>query len=164
MSNRVRRATAADIGALVGLRAEMFRAMGTPPDGEWRSHAMTWFGARVDDDRCCFVVVEVDGEVVACAVGLRRDTPPSPGNPRGGDVHVNNVCTLPGERGKGYASAALVEVMRWARGTGVGRAELMATADGRGLYEGAGFTVHEYPAMRARLAPGRDTSSITPSA
>ncbi|WP_286959742.1 hypothetical protein [Arsenicicoccus sp. UBA7492] len=38
-----------------------------------------------------------------------------------------------------------------ARETGVARAELMATADGRQLYERAGFCVAAFPAMRADL-------------
>lgn len=130
----------------------MFRAMGAAADdGEWRRSAERWFGDRIDDPQVCLVVVEVDGRVVASAVGLRRDTLPSPGNAGGGDIHVNNVCTFPAERGRGYAAAALAEVMRWARASGVGRAELMATADGRSLYEREGFKVHDYPAMRARL-------------
>ena len=153
MNAQVRAATADDVPALVGLRAEMFRAMGSDPDGDpdWEGGATTWFAERVDAAGCRFSVVEVDGRVVACAIGIRRDTPSSPGNPVGGDIHINNVCTVAAERGKGYASLALADVMQWARATGVGRAELMATAQGRGLYERQGFSIHEYPAMRARL-------------
>lgn len=146
-----RRATLSDVPALVALRGEMLLAMDGAVDDGWRESAERWFAARIDDPAVCFAVVEDAGRVVACALGIRRDTPPSPGNPGGGDIHINNVCTLPSERGRGHASAALAEVMRWARGTGIGRAELMATADGRGLYERAGFAVHKYPAMRARL-------------
>ncbi|HHV21790.1 MAG TPA: GNAT family N-acetyltransferase [Propionibacterium sp.] len=151
-SRIVRRATAADAEALADLRAEMFDDMGgaTADDG-WHESAREWFARRMDDPAYCFAVVDLDGVVVSCAVGFRRDTIPSPGNPSGGDVHVNNVCTLPEHRGRGYATAALAEVMRWAGATGVGRGELMATAAGRGLYERVGFSVHAYPAMRARL-------------
>lgn len=151
-SRTVRRATPDDAAALAALRAEMFADMGSNgEDDGWLASAVGWFAARMDDPAFCFVVVEVDDAVVACAVGFKRETIPSPGNPSGGDVHVNNVCTLPDHRGRGHASAALAEVMRWAGTTGVGRGELMATASGRGLYERVGFTVHEYPAMRARL-------------
>lgn len=41
--------------------------------------------------------------------------------------------------------------MRWARQSGVGRAELMATDHGRSMYERAGFVVTHFPAMRAPL-------------
>lgn len=151
----VRRATAADVEALTALRAEMFRAMtGNDVDGPWQDSARQWFAERLDDPRCCFIVVEVEGEVVSGAIGIKRDTPPSPGNPSGGDVHINNVCTLPEHRGRAHASAALAEIMRWAGTTGIGRVELMATEDGRELYEREGFVLHDYPAMRARLPRG----------
>ena len=39
----------------------------------------------------------------------------------------------------------------WACATGVGRAELMATDDGRSTYEKAGFVVNGSVAMRAVL-------------
>lgn len=157
-SRIVRRATSGDVGALVELRAEMFAAMGGGIDADgWRDGAREWFAARIDHPGYCFIVVELDGQVIACAIGLRRDTPPSPGNPDGGDVHINNVCTLPGHRGQGHASAALAEVMAWARTTGTARAELMATASGRGLYERVGFLMHAYPAMRAPVSPRADT-------
>ncbi len=153
MQPLVRVATAEDVPALVALRAEMFRTMGSDPDADpdWEQGATRWFTERIDDARFRFAVVEVAGQVVSCAIGFRRDTPPSPGNPTGGDVHVNNVSTMAQERGKGYASLALADVMAWARASGVRRAELMATAEGQRLYEREGFTVHEYPAMRARL-------------
>lgn len=147
----VRRATPADVDALTALRAEMFTAMGTEADGPWLDSTRRWFAARIDDPRCCFIVVEVDAAVVSCAIGIIRDTPPSPGNPSGGDVHINNVCTFPAHRGRAHASAALAAVMRWAATTGVGRVELMATENGRELYEREGFVLHDYPAMRARL-------------
>lgn len=130
----------------------MFTDMGSSAHDGWQDSAEQWFAARIDDPGCCFIVVEVAGDVVSCAVGFRRETIPSPGNPSGGDVHINNVSTRPEHRGRGHASAALAEVMRWAETTGVRRAELMATASGQRLYERVGFTVHEYPAMRAPLA------------
>lgn len=149
----IRRAAAEDVAALVELRAEMFHAMdaAAAEDG-WRDSAQRWFATRINDPYCCFVVVEVAHTVVSCAIGIRRDTPPSPGNPSGGDVHINNVCTRPEHRGRGYASLALAEVMRWAQTMDTGRAELMATASGIDIYARQGFRVHRYPAMRASLA------------
>jgi GNAT superfamily N-acetyltransferase len=148
----VRRARAVDIDAVVELRAEMFEAMGIAAgDAAWRDHARVWFEARIDDPRYCVAVVEVGGAVVSCALGSLRDAAPSPHAPEGGDVLVSNVCTLPAARGQGYARAALEHVMRWARSTGSRRAELFATAAGRGMYTAVGFTETQQSAMRARL-------------
>lgn len=152
----VRKAAAADVDALVRLRAEMFTAMNVADtDGAWRDAAREWFAARLDDADYCFVVVEVDGQVVSCASGAIRDAAPSPAVPDGRDILVSNVCTAAEHRGRGYGGAAFRAVLAWARRTGVGRAELMATADGRDLYESAGFQDVSFPAMRATLESTR---------
>lgn len=153
MTRTVRQATLADVDALVRLRAEMFAAMGVPETGgEWRAHARRWFADRIDDADYRLVVVEVDGEVVSCAVGAIRDAAPSPSVPEGRDVLISNVCTAPAHRGHGHGQAAFDAVMAWARRTGVGRAELMATELGRGMYVSAGFREERCPAMRAALS------------
>ncbi len=148
----VRRADADDVAGLVALRVEMFNAMGIDTSDEsWRAAAHQWFDSRLDDSECGIFVVEVNGKVVACAVGAIRDAAPSPSCPRGRDVLISNVCTLPAFRGRGLGSAAFDAVLTWARGTGVERAELMATPDGKRIYEQAGFAVNNSLAMRATL-------------
>ncbi len=148
----VRTATERDLEVLVELRAEMFRSMGVPgTDPAWRANARRWFADRLDRPDHRIVVVEVAGTVVACAVGAVRDAAPSPGAPDGGDVLVSNVCTTPPARGRGHGRAAFEAVMAWARTTGAGRAELMATDAGRPLYQQAGFVVQDCLAMRAPL-------------
>ncbi len=149
----VRRASIGDLSALVALRAEMFRAMGTPQTEEplWQSATHQWFTDHIADDQVFIVVVEVDHEVVATAMAAIRDAMPSPSCPAGRDVLITNVCTLPTARRQGFAREAFEAVMRWAGSTGIGRAELMATGDGQAMYESAGFTVTAHPAMRATL-------------
>lgn len=130
----------------------MFDAMGIQAvDGSWRVAAGEWFRTRLDDPDFGIFVVVGDGSVVACAVGAIRDAAPSPSCPNGRDILVSNVCTLRSYRGRGYGSAAFDAVLRWARGTGVERAELMATDAGRHIYEKAGFVVSGSIAMRATL-------------
>lgn len=130
----------------------MFDAMGIDASDEsWRITAHKWFEMRLDDPDFGIFVVEDDSVVVASAVGAIRDAAPSPSCPNGRDVLINNVCTLPAYRGRGLGSAAFDAVLAWARGTGVERAELMATVGGRGIYEKAGFVVNSSLAMRAML-------------
>ena len=148
----VRRATVFDVGALVALRAEMFRATGTAmTDSRWRSNAHRWFTERVKDPIYGIFVVQAGQDVVACAMGAVRDAAPSPEVPDGRDVLVSNVCTFPAHRGHGYGKRAFEAVMRWAVSTGIGRAELMATETGRGMYEQTGFVTNRFAAMRADL-------------
>lgn len=134
------------------LRAEMFRAMEVPQHDatDWQAAAAEWLTRRLDDPRVCIMVVEVDGAVVAAAMGILREAPPSPHSP-GGDVLVCNVCTDPGVRGRGHGRAAFDAVFAWSRTVGAGRAELLATEDGRRMYEKAGFRASRSPVMRAPL-------------
>lgn len=136
--------------ALVELRD--YTAMGaTGPDPTWRENAHEWFSSRLDDPNYHFAVVEIDGTVVACAVGAVRDAAPSPAAPEGRDVLVNKVSTAPPLRGLGYGCTAFESVMGWARQLGIRHAELMATVVGRGMYERAGSCDTSSPAMRAKL-------------
>ena len=74
-----RRATVFDVGALVALRAEMFRVTGTAmTDGRWRSNAHRWFTERVKNPIYGIFVVQAGQDVVACAMGAVRDAAPSP--------------------------------------------------------------------------------------
>ncbi|TQL69791.1 acetyltransferase (GNAT) family protein [Nocardioides albertanoniae] len=152
-SNRiVRTAEERDLDTVVSLRAEMFAAMSVLAESsEWQRNARTWFADRLDDPRCRIVVVEVAGRVVSCALGTIRDAAPSPSAPRGSDILVSNVSTAPDARGRGHGRAAFDAVMAWAQASGVERAELLATVDGREMYERAGFKETGHPAMRADL-------------
>lgn len=147
-----RRAEHRDIDALVALRAEMFRAMGgQEAAGPWMSAAHAWFAEQVHDSAYGFFVVESAGQVVACSVAAVREAAPSPSNPNGRDVLISNVCTLPEHRGRGFGRQVFNAALKWARNTGVTRAELMATAAGRAMYEYAGFVETAFPAMRADI-------------
>ena len=160
----MRVATAADVARVVDLREAMFRDMGVDcTDESWKAPCRDWFAARIDDPAHRIVVVEeVDdgagdprpagGRVVACVIGSLRDSAPVPGLAGHGDVLVSTVSTDASARGRGHARAALEVVLDWARESGVARAELMTSPDGRALYEALGFRVTTFPAMRMTLA------------
>lgn len=154
----VRRAEARDADALVRLRAEMFAAMGVDDSPHWRDRARKWFTDRIDHRDYGMFVLDDDGDVVACAVGAVRDAAPSPAVPDGRDVLISNVCVLPSHRGRGCGRQVFDAVMDWARQSGVGRAELMATDAGRSMYEREGFEPNAHPAMRATLSPEAPTA------
>lgn len=137
---------------MVELRAEMFRAMDVlGGDDTWRSNARGWFEQHLNDPGCGIFVVIESGRVVACAMGLLRDAAPSPTSPDGGDVLISNVCTVPEHRGRGHGRAAFEAVVHWARSSGAGRAELLATQSGLPMYERAGFASRSAPLMRLML-------------
>ncbi len=152
----VREAVLPDLPALVGLRTEMFAAMGVPEtDPGWRSHAERWFTARIQNPGHCLYVVEAEGRVASCALGSLSESQPTPTRPFGQDLYISNVVTLPEFRGCGYAAAVFEAVLEWGRRQpGPVRARLFATADGRGMYERAGFVPNTWPVMGVDLTGG----------
>lgn len=127
--------------------------MGTVEEsGEWRRYARRWFADRITDPSYGIFVIAADERVVGSAMGAIRDAAPSPAVPEGRDVLISSVCVLPDERGHGYGRQAFTAVMDWARSTGVARAELLASDDGRAMYERAGFEITHQPAMRTSLS------------
>jgi GNAT superfamily N-acetyltransferase len=152
----VRRATGADVAAVVELRALMFDAMGVPgvDDPGWREAATEWLARELDGPQVCVVLAESrDGRVVAGAMGSLRFEMPSPVNPNGVWGLVNNVATQPEARRQGLARACVVGVLDWLRDeTAASVVELFATGEGAALYEELGFTRTAWPAMRLRLS------------
>lgn len=121
----------------------------------WRGHAERWFTARIQNPGHCLYVVDADGRVASCALGSLSESQPTPARPFGQDLYISNVVTLPEFRGRGYAAAIFEAVLQWGRRQpGPVRARLFATADGRGMYERAGFVPNTWPVMGVDLTGG----------
>ena len=150
---KVRAAQLPDLVALIELRTEMFRATGQYDTHEdWPREAARWLSARIGHPDHCLSVVELEGHLVACALGSLSESQPSPVRPRGYDLHVSNIVTLPKFRRRGFAGVALRSVLDWGRARpGLVRARLFATAQGQGLYEREGFRVSAWPSMGMEL-------------
>jgi predicted GNAT family acetyltransferase len=86
-------------------------------------------------------VGEVDGEVVATAVGVTR----------AGTVGVFNVATLPAHRGRGYGAAITAQAARDGLGDGAEYAWLQSSPMGVRVYESIGFATLE--SWRCWLTP-----------
>ena len=118
----------------------------------WRSHACGWFARFVGDSGTArFPVVEVDGHVVATAIGTLELGVPNPECPRGRTVRLANVITTPEHRGNGYGTRLVHDVIEWARSIDADRVDLSATPDGQRIYEKAGFILTSAPRMKLVL-------------
>ena len=151
----IRRASPADVEAVIELRALMFSAMGVPgiDDDGWRRGARSWLVERLGAPDACAVLAEDAGRVVAGAMETLRFELPSPVNANGVWGLLNNVATQPEARRRGLARTCVQGVMAWFRDeTPASVVELFATGEGAGLYEELGFTRTAWPAMRLRLA------------
>ncbi len=143
-----RPATAADTAQLLALWALVYESSGTT----WLEHARRWFAVAVEDRSvACFPVVEVDGEVVATAIGTLELGVPNPHCCRGRTVRLANVITRPDHRGRGHGTLLVREVIAWARSIDADRVDLSATPDGQRLYERVGFGPTRAPRMKLIL-------------
>lgn len=118
----------------------------------WREHARIWFESAVaEPSRARFPVIEIDGAVVACAVGTVEIGIPNPHSPHGRAVRLANVVTRPEHRRKGYGTALVQDVVDWARRIRADRIDLSATPAGLAVYARAGFSVASAPRLKLML-------------
>jgi GNAT superfamily N-acetyltransferase len=96
-------------------------------------------------------VIEVDGELVATAIGTLEVGVPSPQCVRGRSVRLTNVITLPEHRGQGHGTMPVLDVVAWARSIAADRVDLSATTAGQRIYEQLGFTATSAPCMKLVL-------------
>jgi GNAT superfamily N-acetyltransferase len=147
-SGRLRTAKAEDGTQLLRLWAQLFDE-GAASEEPWKGYAREWFTRYVDDARNArFPVIEVDGELVATAIGTLEIGVPNPYCLRGRTVRLANVITLPMHRGQGYGTTLVLDVVAWARTIDADRVDLSATTAGQRIYARLGFTVTSAPRMK----------------
>jgi len=136
---RLRTAKAEDGAQLLRLWTLLFDEDGTASEKPWKGHAREWFTRYVDDTgNARFPAIEVDGELVATAIGTLEIGVPSPQCVRGRTVRLANVITLPEHRGQGHGTMLVLDVVAWARSIAADRVDLGATPAGRRIYEKLG--------------------------
>jgi GNAT superfamily N-acetyltransferase len=158
-AGRLRAATASDLPRLLSLWALVYAPDGAGDgdgDGDegavWRRQAEEWFTRAVEDDATAhFPVIELEGDVVATAIGTLELGVPNPQCPRGRAVRLANVITVPEHRGRGFGTLLVGDVVEWARSIDADRVDLSATPDGRRVYERVGFTLTSAPRMKLVL-------------
>ena len=151
-TDRIRAATAADAAQMLLLWALVFDEDDTAPGTMWKQHAQEWFTRFVEDQTTArFPVVEVDGDIVATAIGTLELGVPNPQCRRGRTVRVANVITLPEHRGRGYGTLLVRDVIAWARSIDADRVDLSATPDGQRIYNKLGFNLTKAPRMKLVL-------------
>jgi GNAT superfamily N-acetyltransferase len=124
-----RDALARDVDQLLPLCGMLFNE--TPEAvASWRGAARAGPARLYSIERSHVFVVEVEGSIVACAVGTLELNVPNPQCPRGRAVRLANVITLPVHRGRGFGTALVDFVLDWARSIQADRVGLSATPEG----------------------------------
>lgn len=139
----VRRAAAADIPALVGLRLAFDRELaGEPPADrvdEHRASIEAYLRSHLPDGRFRVWVADAAGEVIGMAGLVVIDRPPHPRSRRAPEAMVFNVMTAPAWRRRGVGRAIMQAVIADGRALGCRRLVLRASDDGSHLYAALGF-------------------------
>jgi GNAT superfamily N-acetyltransferase len=149
---RLRTATLDDGPRLLRLWGSLFGEDDIQADEPWHASARRWFSELVNcPDAARFPVVDVEGRIVASAIGTLELGVPNPHCPRGRTVRLANVVTLPEHRGAGYGTMLVHDVIEWARTVHADRVDLSATPEGERLYLRAGFVRTTAPRMKLVL-------------
>ena len=96
-------------------------------------------------------VIDVQGAIVAAAIGTVELGVPNPQCPRGLAVRLANVIPLPAHRGRGYATELMPHIISFAGVVGADRMDLSATPEGQRIYEQLHFTLTSAPRMKLVL-------------
>ena len=145
MTVLVRRATVADVDVLVDLRFAFVTEF-APDEGDddpARVSVAEYLRRALPSEEFIAWVVEEGGEVVATGgMVVYERMMRSKGAGVGLEGYILNVYTLPSHRRRGYALRMMEELLGCASERGI-RLTLLATDDGRPLYEKLGFTNDE---------------------
>lgn len=153
LSGRVRTARLGDEKQLTDLWELLYGSAAPEADEPWRQHLRAWLAEHVSSaDDVRIAVADIDGALVASAVGTVERGVPNPHSPTGLAVRVANVVTHPDHRRNGLASALVSDIITWANAIGADRLDLTATPDGARLYQRLGFTFAAAPRMNLQFA------------
>lgn len=151
-AGHLRIASLDDGAQLVPLWALLFDEDDSTSGDVWRDHAREWFTEFVARPGVArFPLIEVDGQIVATAIGTLEVGVPNPQCPRGQTVRLANVITLAGHRGAGYGTLLVKDVIDWARSINADRVDLSATPEGQRIYARVGFVLASAPRMKLVL-------------
>jgi GNAT superfamily N-acetyltransferase len=157
----IRRATLADLETLIAFRFALFRDLGKALDAAGAAAldaAMrAYFAEELPAERFIgWLACDDAGTPIGSGgfVFVRR--PPQPSDTSGREGYIMNMYTDPAWRGRGVASLMVRAILDFARVAGVRRVHLHASAQGRSVYERAGFV-----ALAAEMGITLDTEGAS---
>jgi|AGTN01.1.fsa_nt_gi N-acetylglutamate synthase and related acetyltransferases len=142
MNVTYRKATPADIGALIELRfaylAEDCGEVGEEERKAISSQLSDYFKRQIGNNFSAYLA-ETDGKPIAAVYMAVAEKPANPAFITGKTATVLNVFTYPEYRRKGVATRLLKMLIDEAKTMNISYLELSATDDGKPLYEKLGF-------------------------
>jgi ribosomal protein S18 acetylase RimI-like enzyme len=134
----------------VRLRRVMFEAIGVEVTAEDDQATRDVLGPGLDSGEFFAAVIDGDGHLAACGIGMSARRVPSPGNPEGLYGYVQSMVTDERDRRRGHARAVLLALLERFAELGITRVDLHASAMGEPLYRAEGFRPGTQPELRWR--------------
>ncbi|NMC28352.1 MAG: GNAT family N-acetyltransferase [Syntrophomonadaceae bacterium] len=149
----IRRATLEDMDTLVKLRLDFLRHMATlrEDDEATLSAQFADYLSRHLNRNALAVLAETDCQVASIALLTVAEQPAHRYLPSGKSGTLLNVYTYPEYRRRGLSIQVVRRTIEEARNMGVSAIDLLATPEGKPLYEQLGFGDTPLPAMRLRI-------------
>lgn len=149
---RLHVATASDAEIMAEYRLR-FNLELSPPQTEegikrLKTDLIIYFREHSEDGSFTSVIAYIGDEVAGIGSMEPRIIPGNFKNPSGRWGFILNMYTVPEHRKKGIAGAILNKLISLGKEQGLTAFELLATAEGRPVYEKAGFEIFPSPCMR----------------
>lgn len=143
-----------DLGKLIQIRIDFLRDDGDLMSADMENTLRTQLAAYIPKhlNRDLFIFMAKEDERIISTVFLSlSEKIPNTVYPNGRTGVVHNVYTCPDYRKTGLATALLQQMLKKARQLDISSVDLIATEDGRPLYETAGFRTIKNTYMRLSL-------------
>ncbi len=141
-----------DVDVLVSLRLTFLKEVSPLPEQvpTVRAALHDYFATHLAAGDFFAYIAESEGRVIATSGMVIHHHPPALRNPNGRVAYIMNMYTLPELRRRGIATALLQKLVELARQKECHRVQLHALAQGKSIYEKAGF-VRAKTAMKLDL-------------
>ena len=114
-------------------------------------HLKAYFQQAIPEQSFWGVIAEENGEAQAFGAMVIDQRPGVFGNISGKTAYVLNMYTLPQGRSKGLATALLQKLIIKAKELGIDTMSLVATEQGKSIYEKADFKAPPYSYLELKL-------------
>ena len=152
---QIRKANVGDIDLLVTLRIDYLREEKKVQDlcdvEEIKGKTRSYFEKWLPNESCIAFIAEDEGHVCSVAFLSIVERPPRTADSSYLVGTVYNMFTYPRYRRKGIATMVMQKLLEDAKALGVASVDLLATEDGKILYDKLGFQVANYTAMRIKI-------------
>jgi len=152
----IRKATHEDLDRLIQIRMDFLReeagSMSMDMENTLRAQLAVYIPQHLNRDLFVFAAEEEERIISTVFLSLSEKIPNTV-YPNGRTGVVHNVYTNPAYRKAGLATALLQEMVKQARLLDISAVDLIATEEGKPLYEKAGFHAIKNTYMRLRLIP-----------